>query len=316
MPHGDQRSVLVDVAKKYWDHSNVAGLLHALAEAGQVLDSTTLVGRCEIEASALRSRRWIEEREWWRFESFFELIPFSEDPGAFLGLLTKLADIRTPPLHKLIAALGASPDARADALLVELARRYPSVARDDAWLRAAEARGSPAITRELAQFAFELDEKGVAADFDYSYFARRLASLLSKHHSVLQDIIRRRSEAETQPRRLIDSILGLVPDESCVLMVLECESLNAQGRGHFPREAIDLLVTDHISHPTWQGAYSVVPRPAAHLRRTLYELTLISGEKARLAKLALGYIDELRRQYGRPDDEPRNPQWEPRAPSQ
>ena len=54
-------------------------------------------------------------------------------------------------------------------------------------------------------------------------------------------------------------------------------------------------------------SYHIVPSSAFKLRRQLLEISANDQERNEAAKSVLEWIDELRDEYGRPDDEPRHP---------
>jgi hypothetical protein len=54
-------------------------------------------------------------------------------------------------------------------------------------------------------------------------------------------------------------------------------------------------------------AYEILPASAAPLRRRLFEMVLDDRQRDQAARRMLVRIDELRDEYGRPDDEPRHP---------
>jgi hypothetical protein len=311
MPYGNRRQALLDTALKFCDHRNVIGLLNALACAGEVLSSAALVRRCRAEGNALRARRWDIEREWWRVDDFLRLLPFSDDPSAVLDVLVELADlpIRVPPLSNVIEGLRDSPDPSADEVLIELARRFPTATREYGWLTAVSERGSGALARGLADLGFEADEKPDTLSYDRGHFAHVLGTLLAKHRAVVEYAARRLYELATPgARSVVASALATVPDQDAVLAVLDYEARVAPpGSGQVPRSAIEGLVTERNADPSWSGAYSIVPKAAAGLRRALFTLSIGNGETARLAKRCLDEIEDLRRRYGRPDDEPRHP---------
>lgn len=61
-----------------------------------------------------------------------------------------------------------------------------------------------------------------------------------------------------------------------------------------------------VPSETWQNAFELVPEPAAHLRKALFNRTALPASAA-LAKACLIRIDELRDDYGLADGEPRHP---------
>jgi len=311
MPYGNRGPLLVDAARRFSEHRNVVGLLHGLAAAGEILDSGLLVHRCRTEWNALRGARWEIDREWWRVDDFLQLLPFSDDPTAVLGVFTDLGDLSTRSLRlsNLLAALRDSPDARADALLVELGKRIPPVTREHEWLMAISDRGSPAAARALADFAFEADEKPEQLGVDKYHFTKVLGALLEKHREVAEYLVRRLPELRIPiARSLVASALAAVADRNTVLALVEHEARIAPpGSGNIPRTAIEGLVTERQPDPSWPGAYSILPRSASALREELFTMALRNDARAHIAIQCLEYIDQLRHDYGRPDDEPRHP---------
>jgi hypothetical protein len=69
---------------------------------------------------------------------------------------------------------------------------------------------------------------------------------------------------------------------------------------------IESIVTEHVPSANFNGAYSIVPVPAAELRQKLFALTT-DGGPTDIAACHLNQIDEIRDEYGVPDSEPRHP---------
>ena len=89
-----------------------------------------------------------------------------------------------------------------------------------------------------------------------------------------------------------------------VLMLINFEM--KAGRSFMTWKSIESAVTDHVPAENWEGAYNVVPVPAAELRRKLLAMTS-SGGKDDPAARCLNFIDKLRDDYGAPESEPRHP---------
>ena len=71
-------------------------------------------------------------------------------------------------------------------------------------------------------------------------------------------------------------------------------------------ERIGTTPTSRQPAEGWPSAYSVEPANAARLRSTLFEMAYSDQERRTAAKALLEWIDDLRDDYGRPDDEPRH----------
>src|SRR3546814_12415181 len=80
------------------------------------------------------------------------------------------------------------------------------------------------------------------------------------------------------------------------------------GRSFMTWQSIQSAVTDHVPAENWEGAYNIVPVPAAELRRKLLAMTSSGGKDDHAAR-CLNLIDKLRDEYGAPDSEPRHPDF-------
>src|SRR3546814_11203512 len=78
------------------------------------------------------------------------------------------------------------------------------------------------------------------------------------------------------------------------------------GRSFMTWQSIQSAVTDHVPAENWEGAYNIVPVPAAELRRKLLAMTSSGGKDDRAAR-CLNLIDKLRDEYGAPESEPPHP---------
>ena len=69
------------------------------------------------------------------------------------------------------------------------------------------------------------------------------------------------------------------------------------------------IVRDFGRRPAegWPGAFQEFSVSLASLRKDLFGLVVAGGDDASLAESCLNYIEELRDEHGRIDDEPRHP---------
>src|SRR3546814_7125395 len=70
-------------------------------------------------------------------------------------------------------------------------------------------------------------------------------------------------------------------------------SSDLTGRSFMTWQSIQSAVTDHVPAENWEGAYNIVPVPAAELRRKLLAMTSSGGKDDRAAR-CLNLIDKLR----------------------
>src|SRR3546814_19002315 len=83
-----------------------------------------------------------------------------------------------------------------------------------------------------------------------------------------------------------------------ILMLIDFE--RKTGRSFMTWQSIQSAVTDHVPAENWEGAYNIVPVPAAELRRKLLALPSSGGKDDR-APRGINLITTLRAGYGAPE---------------
>lgn len=136
----------------------------------------------------------------------------------------------------------------------------------------------------------------------------RLARVFSVEETARADLL---AKLETQlpapVQRLLASVFVEMADDDEVWLAALLMLSNTQRPAQHIDVMIERLVTDKVPVEGWAHAYEIVPRPAAPLRRRLFEMVVDDRQRDQAARRLLVRIDRLRDEYGRPDEEPRHP---------
>ena len=179
-----------------------------------------------------------------------------------------------------------------------------------AWLEAVVAHDSEAVVEACLTVLWN---PALAAKVELHIpsgeaFVERLAGVFSTDAAARANLL---AKLETQlpapVQRLVAGVLVEMADDDEVWLAALLMLKNAQRSARHIDEMIERRVTDRVSVEGWAHAHEIVPRPAAPLRRRLFEMVLDDRQRDQAARRMLVKIDELRDEYGRPDDEPRHP---------
>jgi hypothetical protein len=286
-------------------------LLVSMAVAGEVVPLDLLNAGLDRLLSDVERDRWMQdEREGWRYREWLQLVPFSGSPEALLPMLDRIPARRLSAdhVHGFIGALGLSPFARAEDVLVEIARRNTDMFSDYQWLSAVARRGTESMGMrllELLDVAAGADDRGHRMELH-----RELASLCRKHRQVREAVHARFAhEAPGRARAILERAIADDHSEEGVIVLLRASaSETTEMRNTALREALQDVLVDQRPSSSFRGMQEMYALPAGHLRRTLFDIILSgSAAEAALATACLDEIDEIRDRYGATDSDRRHP---------
>ena len=103
-----------------------------------------------------KKKQWHSDNEWWEWEGWLKLMPFSDKPTATIDALELLPKPVQPwRLRGVLSALAHSPSKEAEEVLITLPRNNADFLGEYDWLRALEKRGTVVAGRTLLGFICE-----------------------------------------------------------------------------------------------------------------------------------------------------------------
>lgn len=313
MEYGDRLPVILRVVELEGTHRSKRACLAKLAQKGERLDAGLIRAACEAALLEWQQEHWRLDENWWMVEEWLELLALSDEPAELLSIIEKLPPRQRPrpwSLERVLRALQHSPALGAGQVLLRLAELAPGLGGSPAWLEAVVAHDSEAIVEACLT---TLWNPARAAKVNLHIpsgeaFAARLARIFSVAGAPRAELF---AKLETQlpapVQRIFATVFVEMADDDEVWLAAPLMLSNAQRPSHYIDEMIERRVTDRVPVEGWAHAHEIVPSSAAPLRKRLLEMVLDDRLRDRAARGLLIRIDQLRDEYGRPDDEPRHP---------
>lgn len=314
MPYGDQRELIEFLLSLPQPLRAKQKLLASLASTGMVVSAEMVVDGLKSLLEERKKKQWFSIRDdWWEFEQWLNLLPFSDRPSAVLDALELLGPHAQQPWHLrgLLSGLGFSASPDGEQVLKELPRKYPAFFKEYDWLRALERRGPAFAARIILEFlmkgSFSSNDRGL----DSWTLARKIAAGIQADAAFRSEVYRLYAEEITVPgREILEHAISETADKAGVLVLIRTYAKEGKSFSGSLRAAIKHVAVGERPSDDWVGAKVVFSVETSELRRELFQM--INGDAAlsKLAVAALTAIDELRDGYGPAESEPRHPDIE------
>jgi hypothetical protein len=280
--------------------------------AGENVPADLLEPGCEAAFQRWREQGWHQENDWWQLEEWLVLLTLSAEPHRLLGRVESLEEAFRRPrqYEEIVRALGSSPYPGAADVLVRLGDVIPDMRVSHAWIKAAAEREEAVVSDAMMDM---LRDPNPAARLRQSHhdsiFSAALAARIRENDGLKQTLKDRLSQVlPASVRDLALQVVEQLGEEELLLAALNqiCDASPDPAPFHL-RQAIENVVTSRVPVEGWPSAYSIVPANAAQLRALLFRMACEDVGRRNTARALLEWTDELRDEYGRPDDEPRHP---------
>lgn len=310
MPYGNKASTIDTLLHLPQPLRAKQALLAVLAAAGEVIQADMVLDGIKALLEESKAKQWLlMDQNWWEWEGWLELMPFSDRPGATLDALDLIAPIRRQPwqLRRLLSALGYAPVAEADEVLALLPRRDARFFSEHDWLAALDKRGSASSARLLVDLICE----GAVAKpggIDAWTLSRRFAGAMHVHADFRAEVYCRYERVPPGPSKdIIEHAIAEAADADGVMALVTRYALQGKPFDGTLHSAIRHVTLGERPSPNWDGANEVVSVPLPELRKRLFAMAKDDVPETRLAAACLTAIDELRDDYGPAESEPRHP---------
>jgi hypothetical protein len=246
-----------------------------------------------------------------------KLLPYSDDPAAGVSRLEDMFSsrvLRPYEFRRMVPALGASGRSEAMDLLLQHLNTDSSGFKqgESEWVEAVARLGGEKAIAVLFRF-IDPDENALALggtyhSHIYDLIARKIAGFAANNDTVQQRLylVAQKNLSEWQKYSLMQVFAILGTPESLLAGV----SLYRAGAStRIPRPIVDAFekqVLDRLPHGS-SNSYSLEKKPAASLRKALFERLFVTPQLKWPVFALLGQIEVWRLTHGRPIDEPRHP---------
>ena len=308
IPHGAKREDIDALVNLPLPYSSKQGLLTAAAKAGEILNADTLLVGLRELLEAAKMETWRLDQNRGELMGWMVLFPFSDRPAALVEAI-RLVGYRYPSdFRRVLETISASPHPDILSLLDDLAKDDSRFTQQYEWSNAILKLGTEAAAFFLLD---QIDSGKLSAKRlgQMRHITEHLAGLARKHPTFRRELVLRYANAEVgMARDLMEDVLAEVPDEEVILSIIRvCVGVGHTFRQSNLQTALRNLAVGRRPADDWPGAFQEFSISLAGLRKKLFQLTLASNQEAMLARACLNYIEKLRDEHGRINDEPRHP---------
>ena len=312
--YGNRIAVLEKVISLKGDNRKYACIVKLL-QRGERISSSVIKPCYEQALQEWKDQHWEQDDKWFIVGQWLELLALSDNPIEVVDLVKDLPDkikLRRG-LVGLLMALQYSPSKGVENTLIALTETIPSLQADIEWFRAICHQGSEASHEFLYSILWDpIKTKRFATSGHLDeVFANTMAKILRNNPKIKKDFIVKLSTPLAPPTiEVLGYIIQQLIDDEEIMSASLKLLWNKKNMPYSLKQAIENHVTckEPVDEESLSfHSYHIVPSSAFKLRRQLLEISVSDPERNEAAKGILEWIDELRDEYGRPDDEPRHP---------
>lgn len=312
LEYGDRLPEILEVLERSDAHRAKIGCFLNLILAGENVPADLIEPGCEAAFQKWHEQRWHQENDWWQLEDWLVIQALSDDPERLLRRVESLEEtFRRPWKYEgIVRALGASPHVQAAGVLVRLGEMIPDLKVSHTWIKAAAERDEVAVTDVLMDMLWDAATSArLLQSRTDRVFSSALATRIRDHEGSKRTLKERLRETLAEPVRVLSlEVVEHLGDEELVLAALnQISDTRSDYAPYHLRQAIENIVTSRVPIEDWPSAYNIVPANASRLRASLFRMAYDDPDRWRTARTLLEWTDELRDEYGRPDDERRHP---------
>jgi hypothetical protein len=286
--------------------------LTVLALAGEVLSSEMILDGIGLLGKQFKKKQWFSDDEWWEWDGWLKLIPFSDRPTAVIDALDLLPKPVQPwRLRGLLSALAYSPSPEAEGVLMSLPGKNADLRLEYDWLGALEKRGllvaGPALLGLICEGAYAAKPGRI----DAWTLSRKLAAAM-RIDSAFRAEVYQRYEGDTCGAGcdVAEMAIAEAADEAGALLPIRNYARRGRPSPGALHTAIRRVAVGERALEDWVGATVSFSVDVSGLRKELFRMISEQTPEASLAQECLNAIDELRDEHGAPESEPRHPDIE------
>jgi hypothetical protein len=280
-----------------------------LIQKGEKISAAKIKPCCETIRQEWEEEHWKKIDDWYKVGQWLELLVLSDDPMQVMDLIKDLPEHmpQDRTFDRILNGLRYSPSEDAEKTLLALAEAFPELEKNGDWLKA--------MNDQLTEASYEFFYKILWDQNKAQHFANVTSWSHAPFVNIIEKIIRIEPEIrrdfigrlETLLAHQLSRIIGLIVqqlgDDEEIMQASILLLRNGKG--------LPYRIVDYVTHrkPVIgnNNIYNIAPSSAVEMRKKLLDMTVNDSERNEAAKHVLSYIDELRDEYGRPENEPRHP---------
>jgi len=312
MKYGNQITIIQEVIKlEGTSHGKYACLTKLIAN-GEKVDASDIKPCYEKVLSEWQKEPWNMDNHWYWVEEWLELLALSDTPSEIINIVRALPDRYQKPrfLEGLLHALSFSAAADVDKVILAFADIVPSIEINAKWLEAISNHLSEEAGQALLTILWDPTKASHIKPHEPSgkSFAEALTCFFKINPDAKKEFLDKLDSSLPEP---ILNIIGAIiekmfGDEDTLLASLLIFSNGKPVPFHL-QKAIENHVTQQEPIHESGNIYNILPSSAKGLRKRLFEMVIQDTARKDIARKVLIQIDDLRDEYGRPEDEPRHP---------
>lgn len=310
MPYGIKHSEIDMLLTLHQKFSTKQALLTAAAIAGEIVPANILVAGLEELLEDAKKDAWRLDENQGELMGWIELFAFSDQPIAVLEAIDLLpAELRhTWRLHRLLAALGKSPNEEALQVLEALAQREPQITQKWEWLNALIQLETESSAYALLNLLCEGTLAKNRDSLSNWRLSEQLANLAQKFPLLRDDMLQRYEKmTDGQAKEVLEAALIEGSDTQILLKLIRSNAENNQQHDYKFTKAIENIAVGKRPTSNWPGAFEQFSLPLIEFRKQLFDMLTTDDAQSSLAEACLIKIENLRDEHGRMSDEPRHP---------
>jgi hypothetical protein len=259
MPYADKTGLIESLLALSLPLAEKRNLLTALTMAGEIISADLMLEGIRAFLEAAKQKPWmLHENGLWELKEWLQLPPFSDRPTATLEAL----ELAPKLLHRwdlrgVLSALADAPDAEAERILGELAKRDPDLLGEHEWLDAVLGCATDSAYLMLFDLFFDLNVAS-GKKIEGWTLSNKLSEVIGRRPDLRAELVRRYQDprlAACHP--MIEEILAKSPDKSVVLAMVRSYSKGEKPFDQRLRAAIEGVALERLPAPGWQGAYEI-----------------------------------------------------------
>ncbi|MGK0270062.1 MAG: hypothetical protein ACI88H_000697 [Cocleimonas sp.] len=280
-----------------------------LIQKGEKISADIIKPCCETIRQEWEEVNCKKTDDWYRVGQWLELLVLSDDPMQVMDLVKGLPEYMQEErtFERILNGLLYSPSKDAEKTLLALVEAFPELVKNGDWLKAMHDQLTEASYEFFYKILWDSNKAQHFANptrWSHAPFVNIIEKIIRANPDIRRDFI---DKLETPLAHQLSSIIGLVvqqlgDDEE----IMQASLLLLRNGGLMPY-GIENYVTRREPIDGSSNIFNIAPSSAVEMRKKLLEMTVNDPQRNEAAKHVLSYIDELRDEHGRPENEPRHP---------
>jgi hypothetical protein len=299
-------------------HTRYGDLIEAiLAEAPQVDRSQIILNMVlsgdNVNASVIKKgiddffldvsdRPWILD-DGWQLKEWLRLLPFVADPLEIADVFSKLPVEQQRPrfVEEMLMATEFVQSPDIEDFLFKIAEINPDFYKDYIWCKAVKRRQTASVARRF----IDLIVAGKIPSSGRSYQSEDIVKFLDDHVDIREYVYKILESGSWPAIKPLVLAVAMTSSPEGLLLLVSLESRLKVGL--ISSRTVQNVVSAKIPIGDRGDVFELQPVEMTQLRSELLRMTKNGGEGAIVAKRTLEKIDQVRDEYGVPEDEPRHP---------